>query len=183
MARRPERSPRCPSSRAAAAARPRPHPKRRGRRSARWPPAPPWARGCSSPAEPDFPPALAAIDPPPPLIWARGQTELLARPAVAIVGARIASAAGQRFARGLASELGQAGYAIVSGMARGIDAAAHEGSLATGSIAVLAGGVDDVYPAGAPRALRASGRGRVRGQREPAGHGRRRRATSRAATA
>jgi len=97
-------------------------------------------------AEPDFPPALAAIDPPPPVIWARGQSDLLARPAVAIVGARIASAAGQRFARGLASELGQAGYAIVSGMARGIDAAAHEGSLATGSIAVLAGGVDDVYP-------------------------------------
>jgi DNA processing protein len=96
--------------------------------------------------DPDFPTALAAIDPPPPLIWVRGERELLARPAVAIVGARIASAAGQRFARGLASELGQAGFVIVSGMARGIDAAAHEGSLATGSIAVLAGGVDDIYP-------------------------------------
>jgi len=70
----------------------------------------------------------------------------LSRPSVAIVGARIASAAGQRFARGLAAELGHAGYAIVSGMACGIDAAAHEGSLATGSVAVLAGGVDDVYP-------------------------------------
>jgi DNA processing protein len=93
-----------------------------------------------------FPPLLAALDPPPPLIWARGRAELLERPAVAIVGARIASAAGQRFARGLAAELGQAGYAIVSGMARGIDAAAHEGSLASGSVAVLAGGVDDVYP-------------------------------------
>jgi DNA processing protein len=97
-------------------------------------------------AEAAFPPPLAALDPPPPLIWARGRVALLARPAVAIVGARIASAAGQRFARGLANELGQAGYAIVSGMARGIDAAAHEGSMATGSIAVLAGGVDDVYP-------------------------------------
>lgn len=97
-------------------------------------------------AEAAFPPLLAALDPPPPLIWARGRTELLTRRAVAIVGARIASAAGQRFARGLAAELGQAGYVMVSGMARGIDAAAHEGSLATGSVAVLAGGVDDVYP-------------------------------------
>jgi DNA processing protein len=96
--------------------------------------------------DPDFPAGLATLDPPPPLIWARGRPELLARPAVAIVGARIASAAGQRFARGLAGELGQAGYVVVSGMARGIDAAAHEGALATGTIAVLGGGVDDVYP-------------------------------------
>jgi DNA processing protein len=93
-----------------------------------------------------FPPLLAALDPPPPLIWALGRVDLLAQPTVAIVGARIASAAGQRFARGLAGELGRAGYAIASGMARGIDAAAHEGSMASGSIAVLAGGVDDVYP-------------------------------------
>lgn len=96
--------------------------------------------------EPGFPERLAAIDPPPPAIWARGDPALLGRPSVAIVGARIASAAGQRFARALASELGEAGYVIVSGMARGVDGAAHEGSLATGSIAVLAGGVDDVYP-------------------------------------
>jgi DNA processing protein len=96
--------------------------------------------------ETDFPPLLAAVDPPPPVLWARGRTELLARPAVAIVGARIASAAGQRFARGLAQELGQAGYVVVSGMARGIDAAAHAGSMASGAVAVLAGGVDDVYP-------------------------------------
>lgn len=59
--------------------------------------------------EPEFPQALAALDPPPPLIWTRGRTELLDRPCVAIVGARVASAAGQRFARGLALELGQAG--------------------------------------------------------------------------
>jgi DNA processing protein len=65
---------------------------------------------------------------------------------VAIVGARVASAAGQRFARGLASELGQSGQVIVSGLARGIDAAAHEGGLPTGTIAVLGGGVDDIYP-------------------------------------
>lgn len=96
--------------------------------------------------EPDFPQALAALDPPPPVIWARGDTKLLDRRNVAIVGARVASAAGQRFARGLAAELGASGHVIVSGMARGIDAAAHEGALPTGTVAVLAGGVDDVYP-------------------------------------
>ncbi|HEY0647014.1 DNA-processing protein DprA [Phenylobacterium sp.] len=96
--------------------------------------------------EPDFPQALAALDPPPPVIWTRGDVRLLDRRTVAIVGARVASAAGQRFARGLAAELGAAGHAIVSGMARGIDAAAHEGSLPTGTVAVLAGGIDDVYP-------------------------------------
>ncbi len=96
--------------------------------------------------EPDFPERLAALDPAPPVIWACGRTELLARPSVAVVGARIASAAGQRFARALARDLGEAGYVVVSGMARGVDAAAHEGSLDTGAVAVLAGGVDDVYP-------------------------------------
>lgn len=96
--------------------------------------------------EPDFPQALAALDPPPPLLWARGRTEILDGAAVAIVGARVASAAGQRFARGLAAELGQAGHVIVSGMARGIDGAAHEGALPTGTVAVLGGGIDDVYP-------------------------------------
>jgi len=93
-----------------------------------------------------FPPLLAALDPPPPVIWVRGDAALLARPGVAIVGARIASAAGQRFARTLARELGQAGQLIVSGMARGIDAAAHEGALETGTVAVLGGGVDDIFP-------------------------------------
>jgi DNA processing protein len=97
--------------------------------------------------EPDYPQVLAALDPPPPVIWARGRVEQLARPSVAIVGARVASAAGQRFARGLAAELGAGGHVIVSGMARGIDAAAHEGGLAAGATtAVLAGGIDDVYP-------------------------------------
>ena len=96
--------------------------------------------------EPEFPQALAALDPPPPLIWARGRIEILDRPTVAIVGARVASAAGQRFARGLAAELGQTGHIIVSGMARGIDAAAHEGGMTTGTVAVLGGGIDDVYP-------------------------------------
>ena len=96
--------------------------------------------------EPGFPQALAALDPPPPLIWARGNRRLLERPCVAIVGARVASAAGQRFARGLAADLGKAGLVVVSGMARGIDGAAHEGALPSGTVAVLGGGVDDVYP-------------------------------------
>jgi len=93
-----------------------------------------------------FPQALAALDPPPPLIWARGRLELLDCPCVAIVGARVASAAGQRFARGLAADLGQSGHVVVSGLARGIDAAAHEGAMSTGTVAVLGGGVDDIYP-------------------------------------
>ncbi|WP_411286919.1 DNA-processing protein DprA [Phenylobacterium sp.] len=97
--------------------------------------------------EPQFPQALAALDPPPPLIWARGRIDLLDKPAVAVVGARVASAAGQRFARGLAAELGQAGLVVISGLARGIDGAAHEGALPTGTVAVLGGGVDDIYPA------------------------------------
>ena len=96
--------------------------------------------------EPDFPQALAALDPPPPVLWVRGRPELLERSIVAVVGARVASAAGQRFARGLAAELGQSGLVIASGMARGVDRAAHEGALPTGTVAVLGGGVDDIYP-------------------------------------
>jgi DNA processing protein len=93
-----------------------------------------------------FPFPLASLDPPPPVLWAWGDTALLTRPMVAVVGARIASAAGRRMARDLAVGLGEAGWVVVSGMARGIDAAAHEGAMATGSVAVLAGGVDDIYP-------------------------------------
>jgi DNA processing protein len=97
--------------------------------------------------EPAFPAALAALDPPPPVIWALGEADLLGRRAVAVVGARVASASGCRFARSLAAELGRAGLVVVSGMARGVDAAAHEGALSTGTVAVLGGGVADVYPA------------------------------------
>lgn len=93
-----------------------------------------------------YPAMLAAVDPPPPLLWTRGDARLLSREAVGVVGARIASAGGQRIARGLATQLGQAGFVVVSGLARGIDAAAHAGSLETGTVAVLGGGVDDVYP-------------------------------------
>lgn len=94
----------------------------------------------------DYPQMLAELDPAPPVLWTRGRAALLNRPAVALVGARIASAGGQRIARGLAQQLGQAGHVVVSGMARGIDGAAHEGALPTGTVAVLGGGVDDIYP-------------------------------------
>ncbi len=94
----------------------------------------------------DYPETLAAIDPPPPLLWTLGDPGLLARPSMAVVGARIASAGGQRIARGLAQQLGEAGHVVVSGMARGIDGAAHAGALPTGTVAVLGGGIDDVFP-------------------------------------
>ena len=97
--------------------------------------------------EPDYPALLAALDPPPPLIWVLGDIALAHRPSIAIVGARSASVAGQRFANGIAAAMGEAGYTVVSGLARGIDTAAHQGSLAHGAVAVLAGGVDDIYPA------------------------------------
>ncbi|RZJ01950.1 MAG: DNA-protecting protein DprA [Brevundimonas sp.] len=94
----------------------------------------------------DYPEMLAAVDPPPPILWTRGEHALLSRPCIAIVGARIASAGGQRIARGLAQQLGETGHVVVSGLARGIDGAAHLGALPTGTVAVLGGGVDDVYP-------------------------------------
>ena len=86
------------------------------------------------------------IDDAPPLLAVRGQLAILKRPLVAIVGSRNASAAGVKFAQGLARELGEAQFGVVSGLARGIDAAAHRASLATGTIAVLAGGHDRLYP-------------------------------------
>ncbi|MDQ8027769.1 MAG: DNA-processing protein DprA [Brevundimonas sp.] len=94
----------------------------------------------------DYPQMLAAVDPPPPVLWTLGDAGLMQRPCIAIVGARIASAGGQRIARGLAQQLGGAGHVVVSGLARGIDGAAHTGALPTGTVAVLGGGVDDVYP-------------------------------------
>jgi DNA processing protein len=96
--------------------------------------------------DPQFPHGLAALDPPPPAIAVLGHAHLLARDMVAIVGARNASALGRRLAWTLARDLGEAGLAIVSGMARGIDAAAHEAALETGTVAVVAGGIDIVYP-------------------------------------
>ncbi|HXJ01749.1 MAG TPA: DNA-processing protein DprA [Micropepsaceae bacterium] len=96
--------------------------------------------------EPDYPSGLAALDPPPPLICALGHLSLLKRDMVAIVGARNASALGIKFATRLATDLGTAGLVVVSGLARGIDHAAHRGAIDTGTVAVLAGGVDIVYP-------------------------------------
>jgi DNA processing protein len=97
--------------------------------------------------EPGYPSALAAIEDAPPILAVLGQAELLQQPMIAVVGARNASANGRRFARDLAAELGQGGLMVISGLARGIDAAAHLGGLETGSVAAVAGGVDVVYPA------------------------------------
>ena len=96
--------------------------------------------------EPEFPRGLAAAEPPPPIITVLGHATLLDREMVAIVGARNASALGRKFAGTLARDLAQAGLVVASGLARGIDAAAHEGALAGGTCAVVAGGVDIVYP-------------------------------------
>lgn len=93
-----------------------------------------------------YPRQLADVADAPPVLWARGDLCLADRPCVALVGARNASALGQRMAGHLAEELGALGFVIVSGLARGIDTAAHKASVATGTIAVLAGGIDRVYP-------------------------------------
>lgn len=97
--------------------------------------------------EADYPSALRAIDAPPPLIAIRGDARVLARPMVAIVGSRNASAAGISFADKLVRGLAEAGFVIASGLARGIDQSAHRASLQSGTVAVLAGGLDRIYPA------------------------------------
>jgi DNA processing protein len=101
--------------------------------------------------EPDYPPALAAIEDAPPCIILLGDAARLAQPCVAVVGARNASGNGLKLARDLAHGLAAAGWCVVSGLARGIDGAAHQGALAAGrdragTIAVVAGGVDNIYP-------------------------------------
>lgn len=94
-----------------------------------------------------YPQALADISDAPPLLWAIGDPALLSRPMLALVGARNSSSLGTRMARSLAQELGAQGFVVVSGLARGIDTAAHLAALETGTVAVLAGGVDTIYPA------------------------------------
>ncbi|EPX87379.1 DNA protecting protein DprA [Rubellimicrobium thermophilum DSM 16684] len=94
----------------------------------------------------DYPPALALLPDAPPLLWALGDVALLSRPMVALVGSRNASSLGLRMARSLAAGLGEKGFVIVSGLARGIDTATHEAALPTGTVAVMAGGVDHIYP-------------------------------------
>ncbi|SMC53121.1 DNA processing protein [Fulvimarina manganoxydans] len=96
--------------------------------------------------EPEFPSLLRISDQCPPILAIMGDAAVLARPTVGIVGARNASLSGIKLTKSFAAELGKAGYAVVSGLARGIDAAAHEAALSTGTIGVFAGGLDRPYP-------------------------------------
>ncbi len=96
--------------------------------------------------EPDYPPALRAADAPPPVLSVAGDSNALTRHAVAIVGSRNCSLAGIKFTKALAEGIGSENYTIASGLARGIDSAAHEAGLTTGTVAVFAGGLDVIYP-------------------------------------
>ncbi|WP_022720409.1 DNA-processing protein DprA [Rhodopseudomonas sp. B29] len=103
-----------------------------------------------APGEAGYPPRLATIDDAPPLLGVHAlpaHFEIMQRPMIAIVGSRNASAAGLKFAQQLAADLGAAGMVVISGLARGIDQAAHRASLQSGTVAVLAGGHDKIYPA------------------------------------
>ncbi|MHA1560037.1 MAG: DNA-processing protein DprA, partial [Alphaproteobacteria bacterium] len=97
--------------------------------------------------EPGYPPWLARIDSAPPVITIRGDVTILSKPMIAIVGSRNASVSGRKMAANIASALGRAGLVVASGLARGIDAAAHEAALLSGTVAVFAGGLDRIYPA------------------------------------
>lgn len=97
--------------------------------------------------ERDYPAALHDLEDAPPCLWVKGHVRLIHRPAIALVGARNASSLGTRMARHLARDLGKHGYVVVSGLARGVDTAAHLAALPSGTIAVFAGGIDVVYPA------------------------------------
>ena len=99
-----------------------------------------------APGEDGYPARLSTLDDAPPLLAVRGDTTTLMRPMIAIVGSRNASGAGLKFAGQLARELGEAGFIIISGLARGVDQAAHRTSVESGTIAVLAGGHDCIYP-------------------------------------
>ncbi|WP_081973154.1 DNA-processing protein DprA, partial [Paracoccus sanguinis] len=98
-------------------------------------------------ADPRYPLLLREIPDAPPALWVQGEVGVLARPLIAVVGARNASSLGLRIARGLALSLSEAGIGVTAGLARGVDTAAHEASCAAGTIAVLAGGIDRIYPA------------------------------------
>src|SRR6201994_3827603 len=99
-----------------------------------------------APGENGYPPRLTELDDAPPLLGVRGVLETLMRPMIAIVGSRNASAAGLKFAQVLARDLADAGFVVTSGLARGIDQAAHRASIEGGTVAVLAGGHDRIYP-------------------------------------
>ena len=95
----------------------------------------------------DFPDQLNDLSDAPPMLWAIGDVSILRKPSIAMVGARNCSSLGARMARGLAADLGKQGFVVVSGLARGIDTSAHLAALSTGTVAVMAGGVDVIYPA------------------------------------
>jgi DNA processing protein len=99
-----------------------------------------------APGEAAYPPRLATLDDAPPLLGVRGEPDVLMRPMIAIVGSRNASGAGLKFASQLARDLGDAGFVVISGLARGIDQAAHRSTISSGTVAVLAGGHDRIYP-------------------------------------
>jgi DNA processing protein len=99
-----------------------------------------------APGEHGYPPRLSELDDAPPLLGVRGVIDVLMRPMIAIVGSRNASGAGLKFAQVLARDLADAGFVVTSGLARGIDQAAHRASIEGGTVAVLAGGHDRIYP-------------------------------------
>lgn len=116
----------------------------------------------------DYPADLADLPDAPPVLWLRGDPSVLFAPMVALVGARNASSLGRRMAARLAQDLGAAGLTVVSGLARGIDAAAHEAALPTGTVAVLAGGADVTYPPeNADLLARIAGAGAVLSEQPP----------------
>ena len=99
-----------------------------------------------APGEAGYPPRLAELDDAPPLLGVRGVPAVLMRPMIAMVGSRNASGAGLKFAAALARDLGDAGFVVISGLARGVDQAAHRATIQSGTVAVLAGGHDRIYP-------------------------------------
>src|SRR3954454_12448457 len=123
-----------------------------------------------APGEAGYPPRLATVDDAPPMLGVRGALEVLMRPTIAIVGSRNASGAGLKFAGTLARDLGEAGFVIASGLARGIDQAAHRAALESGTVAVLAGGHDRVYPPEHEDLLHAMLRAGAAISEMPAGH-------------
>ncbi|MEM8773721.1 MAG: DNA-processing protein DprA [Pseudomonadota bacterium] len=96
---------------------------------------------------PGYPDQLANLSDAPPIIWLRGRAEVILKPLISVIGARNASSLGLRMARALSNALAKKGYVVVSGLARGIDTAAHQAALQTGTVAVMGGGVDVPYPA------------------------------------
>ena len=136
----------CPIWRGAAALRVRGASAARRKRGPKSPRAKRIGVSLVAPGEAAYPPRLATLDDAPPLLGVRGAPDVLVRPMIAIVGSRNASGAGLKFAGQLARDLGDAGFVVISGLARGIDQAAHRATVESGTVAVLAGGHDRIYP-------------------------------------